>query len=205
VARFFSWGVRSREASVEAEPSPARIVETLSASRALPKILAAFSGQPTPVLLDLGPVVGTNVTFLGERLCCKMLIENLREDVETAVAQGDQDGLADALVARVRAAAAGPVDGVLCWDLFDILDRPAAQALASCLRGLLRPKGLLHGFFGTLSGETDVRTKFIIQGDTALKCRQEPAPPLRRHPMQTGEITRLFSGMATVEVLLRKN
>ena len=34
---------------------------------------------------------------------------------------------------------AGTVDGILCWDVLDYLDRPAAQALATALSSLLRP------------------------------------------------------------------
>ena len=45
--------------------------------------------------------------------------------------------------------APGTVDGILCWDVLDYLDRPAAQALATALSSLLRPDGCLLGFFST--------------------------------------------------------
>jgi hypothetical protein len=212
---LFTWGARTGETTVSVAPSAPRIVETLSASRALPKLLAALSSQEAPILLDLGPVVGANVTFFGERLSCKMLIEDLREDIDAAAARGTTDGLAETLVARVSSAVTQPVHGVLCWDIFDYLDRQTARALAGCVAGLLRPRGVLHGLFGTAAEDVHVRTKFIVQSDTSVKCRREPGGRVRTYPLQTGEISRLFGGLSTVdsvllqshtrEVLLRKN
>lgn len=186
-------------------PPASRIVETLSASRALPKLLASLSHEPSPILLDLGPVVGTNVAFFGDRLSCKMFIEDVREDVEAALKSGSTDGLAEALTTRVAGAVSEPVHGVLCWDVFDCLDRATARALAACLRNVLRPKGVLHGLFGTTAGDLDFRTKFIVQTDTSVKCRREPAARLRRYALQTGEITRLFEGLSTIESVLLQN
>jgi hypothetical protein len=205
VARFFNWGARAGEAAVSLASPSARISETLQATRALPKLLAALSSRPSPVLLDLGPVVGTNVSFFGQRLSCKMIIEDLREDVEAAAARGSDDGLADALLARLSTAVSEPLDGVLCWDVFDCLDRATARALAASLSRLLRPKGLLHGLFGTTPGELNARTKFLVQSDTSVKCRREPAPRVRRYALQTGEITRLFAGLSTIESVLLQN
>ena len=38
--------------------------------------------HPQPTLLDIGPVVGHNVTFFGERLGCKFHVEELSKDVD---------------------------------------------------------------------------------------------------------------------------
>jgi hypothetical protein len=45
-------------------------------TKALRKFLASLRSREAPVLLDLGPVVGSNVAFFGERLGCKILIED---------------------------------------------------------------------------------------------------------------------------------
>jgi len=198
---MFRWGARERTENVEA-PAPRRIVETLSASRALPKLLSALSAYSSPILLDLGPVVGANVAFFGERLSCKLLIEDLRVDIAAAVREGRTQELGDVLTARIHATVPEPVHGVLCWDLFDSLDRNTARILAECLCGLLRPQGLLHGLFGTKASNEDSRTKFIVESESALRCRREPADPLPRYALQTGEINRMFAGMSTVESVL---
>ena len=186
-------------------PSTPRIVENLSTSRALPKFLQALTNQPEPVLLDLGPVVGDNVSFFGDRLACKIIIEDLYEDIADAARSGSADGLADVLVTRVSEAVPGSVSGVLCWDLFDYLDRQTARALGECLAGVMRPKGVLHGLFGTTSTDVAYRTRFIVQSETTLKCRSVPSPPTHRFGLQTGEVARLFPGLTVVESVLLQN
>jgi hypothetical protein len=203
---LFNWSARKPEHETAAEPpSSSRIVETLSTSRALPKFLAALTSQPAPLLLDLGPVVGGNVSFFGDRLACKIVIEDLYEDIEACARRGNTEGLAEMMTARVTSSIDDSVSGVLCWDLFDYLDRPTASALARCLSGVLRPKGVLHGLFGTTAADLRHRTKFIVQSETTVKCRCEPAPLMHRHALQTGEIGKLFQGLTIVESVLLQN
>jgi hypothetical protein len=201
---MFSWGARSREKSAPAAASAPLIVENISASRALPKFISALSAHPVPTLLDLGPVVGANVSFFGERLSCKMLIEDLHEviDAQLAIKSEDPNALGDAIAARIAEVAPDQVDGILCWDIFDYLDRRAARALALSLRQALRPKGVLHGFFATTSGEFNYRTRFLVQSETSVKCRCEPSRTTRRQPLQSGEIARFFEPMTIVESVL---
>ena len=56
--------------------------DVVSTSKVFPKFLSALGQQPAPVLLDLGPVVGSNITFFGERLGCKIIVEDLFGDLE---------------------------------------------------------------------------------------------------------------------------
>ena len=203
MSRLFSWN--APKSDPVASPEPARIVETLSASRALPKFLSLVATHQEPVLLDLGPVVGANVSFFGDQLSCKMLIEDLHHDIATYTPAEPPDDLASKLTARIKDTAVGTVHGILCWDLFDYLDRQTARSLGAYLAGLLHPRGALHGFFGATSTRIEARTKFIVQSATSLKCRREPSKPFHRHALQTGEISRLFPGLTIVESVLLQN
>src|SRR6185503_10649075 len=99
-------------------------------SKAFPKLLSAVKHQPdAPVLIDLGPVMGTNVGFFGERLGCKLFIEDLFADYDRHARAGTLDALPAAISSRFRHEDES-VDGVLCWDFFDFLSKPAAQSLA---------------------------------------------------------------------------
>ena len=60
-------------------------------SKALPKFLSALSSREQPVLLDLGPVVGDNVTFFGEQLGCKIFVVDVVKDVERHTREGRLD------------------------------------------------------------------------------------------------------------------
>jgi hypothetical protein len=131
-----------------------------------------------------------------------MLIEDLHEEIETAVKGKTTDALPSRLNDRIATAVPGPVDGVLCWDIFDYLDRASARTLAASLREILAPGGVLHGLFGTVAQPASARTRFIMQSDTSLKCRTEPWLSVSRYAYQTGEITRMFEGLTVVESVL---
>ena len=71
---------RRRKDDVEAGESPSAS-DVVLPTKALPKFLSALSARTQPVLLDLGPVVGDNVTFFGEQLGCKIFVEDIFADL----------------------------------------------------------------------------------------------------------------------------
>ena len=94
--------------------------------------------------MDLGPVVGSNVTFFGERLGCKIIVEDLFADLDRHSRNGATP-FAEMLGGRLTHAP-GSVDGILCWNFFDYLDPASAQVLASALTRLLRPEARCSAF-----------------------------------------------------------
>ena len=150
------------------------------ATKALRKFLTYLGTRPAPVLLDLGPVVGSNVTFFGEQLNCKVYIEDIFADLDRHLSQDKLDQFPGFLSKRFTLGE-GTVDGVLLWDLYDFLDRRSAQSLASALVRLLRPDGALLGFFGSAGQGTKGFTRFVIADEG--------------HP-GTGRIPRWRSGSA---------
>jgi hypothetical protein len=182
-------------------------------SKGFARFLAALSGRDAPVIVDLGPVVGSNVTFYGERLGCKLFVEDLFTDLERHARGGRLDELAESLNTRLTQPE-GSVDAVLCWDLFDYLPRPAAQTLARVLVKALKPGGALFGLFGTLALETTHHTRFVIVDDDRLRHRTYPATPTRRQVFQNRDIQKMFDPLVvsdsfllktnTREILLRK-
>ncbi len=98
-------------------------------TKALGKFLASLSSHEQPQLLDLGPVVGSNVNFFGEQLGCKIFVEDLSKDIDRHRARGQARRAAGASRRRASRRPTRSVDGILCWDLFDYLDK-AAGAVA---------------------------------------------------------------------------
>lgn len=177
-------------------------------TKALARFLASLSHRQQPLLLDLGPPVGTNVTFFGERLACKILVEDLAADIDRHVQEGATAGLPAFLATRLRHDA-GSVDGILCWDLFDFLDRPAAQALAAQLARILKPDGVLLAFFSTAQPQPGARaayTRHVIVDETRLQHRPYPAARGRQRPLLNRDIQRMFEPLRISEqVLLQTN
>jgi hypothetical protein len=170
-------------------------------SKVLPKFVAAVAQRPAPVLVDLGPVVGSNIAFFGDRLCCKIHVQDLFADVEAHAQRGERDRLAAFLETRL-ALEPGTVDGILCWDLFDFLDPAAGQTLAGRLAALLRPGGVLHGCFGTTPVELHHYTRSVIEPDQTLRQRRYPATAVRRHVIQNRDIMRMFGGLTLTDSVL---
>ncbi|MFO7693453.1 MAG: class I SAM-dependent methyltransferase [Vicinamibacterales bacterium] len=145
-------------------------------SRTLRPFLEELSATPSPVVVDLGPVIGSNVSFLGSQLACKLYPEDLYADVDQPFPRGDEDGLAPVLAAKLRQAP-GEVDGILAWDVFDYLGRGEAAALGKRLASLLRPGGLLMALFTTEPRHEAASRRYVIVDADHLRHR--PAPGAR--------------------------
>jgi hypothetical protein len=185
-------------------PSSGSADDPVFATKALPKFLSCLTSRALPVLLDLGPVVGSNVSFFGEQLGCKIFVEDIFADLDRHVREGKLDQLPEFLKARFPQAD-GEVDGILCWDLIDYLERPAAQALANQLMRVLRPEGALLGFFGTAQPQDARYTKFVIVDDATLKHRSYPAARGRQAILLNRDIIKMFSGLHVSDSFLLKN
>ena len=139
-------------------PVDVPVDEPLFATKALRKLLTALTGRESPSLIDLGPVVGSNVSFFGEQIGCKIFIEDIYAELERHVRGGKMADL-PAFLSRRFPQADGSVDGIICWDLIDYLDRASAQVLADQLTRVLRPEGALLGFFGNALPARDDTTR----------------------------------------------
>jgi hypothetical protein len=174
------------------------------ATKALRKFLSCLTSRESPVLVDLGPVVGSNVSFFGEQLGCKIFVEDLFADVDRHVRAGTLEALPEFLKKRFPPES-GSVDGILCWDLIDYLDRAAAQELAGELTRVLRPEGALLGFFGTAQTREARYTKFIIADEVNLKHRSYEAARGRQAILLNRDIIKLFAGLRVSDSFLLKN
>ena len=179
--------------------------EPVVGSKAFPKFLAALTSQPSPVLLDFGPVIGTNVAFFGERLGCKLFIEDIVSDLDRHTRAGTLDKLPGVLDTRFRHADAS-VDGILCWDVFDFLDKASTQALARQVIRMLRPGGAVMGLFCTAARTDHVSfTKYEIVDDASFRHRVHPGVGGVKRALQNRDIIRMFEGLAVSDSFLLKS
>jgi len=179
--------------------------EPVIASKALSKFISALSHHEAPVLVDFGPVIGTNVAFFGEQLGCKLFIEDLAAEIDKQTRGGNRETLAESLVKRFSQADAS-VDGVLCWDIFDFLEPPAARAVAQQVVRVLRPGGAVMGFFCTKAVERSPFTKFeIVEASQSLRHRHHPGSGGPKFVLQNRDIIKMFDGLFVSESFLLKS
>ena len=176
-------------------------------TKVLAKFIASLTGRSSPVLLDLGSVHGSNVTFFGERLGCKIIVEDLSKDIDRAVKDKTVPELASHFTRRFSQET-GSVDGVLCWDLFDYLDKNSAAALAAQIVRILKPEGVVLAFFNTVEPKEPnpaVYTKHVVVDQAHLQYRPYPAARGKQKPFQNRDIQRMFEPLRIAEQFLLKS
>jgi len=174
-------------------------------SKAFPKFVSALANQgESATVIDFGPVIGSNVAYFGERLGCKLFIEDLLTELERHRKAGTMHTLADAVESRLRQEE-GSVDGILCWDYFDFLDKPSAQRVARHLVKMLKPGGAIMGFFCTSGVEHSHLTKYEIVNDQSLRLRPHPGAGGKKLALHNREIIKMFDPLVVAESFLLKN
>jgi hypothetical protein len=201
---LLNWGKRQK--SDPADIAPPKGAELVVPSKAFAKFLSALKGQPEPaIVLDFGPVIGGNVGFLGERLGCKLFIEDLVTEFDRHTKAGTAGQLGAAFDARLGQREDASVDGILCWDLFDFLGKPSALALAKQIVRMLRPGGAVMGFFCTSAVERAPFTKFEVVDEQSLRHKHHPGAGGAKTSLPNRDIIKMFEGLAVTESFLLKN
>jgi hypothetical protein len=198
--------IATRKVETEPQkPSPTgTAADPVFATKALRKFLTSLTSRESPVLLDLGPVVGSNVSFFGEQLGCKIFVEDIFADIDRHVRGGKVEELPEFLAKRFPQED-GAVDGILCWDLVDYMDKASGQALATQLSRVLRPDGALLAFFGTAQARDSRYTKYIIVDEVNLRYRSYDAARGRQSILLNRDILRMFSALRVSDSFLLQN
>jgi ubiquinone/menaquinone biosynthesis C-methylase UbiE len=183
---------------------PASEVADVVRSPALARFLAAIASRQTPELLDLGPGIGPNVAFFGERISCKIRVEDLYADLDHHARRGTLDQFTEFLATRLPLPDQS-IDAVLCWDLFDYLEAPAARVLAGELIRLLKPEGALLVFFSTVASDDRCYTRYVIEDEEHLRYRTYPAACSRQRILENRDILKLFERLRVTDSILLKS
>jgi hypothetical protein len=197
-------GQRQPEEPAASEPTPEVVLEEsdrIVPTRGLKKFIASLRSRPAPQLVDLGPVVGSNVAYFGEDLGCKIYIEDLFADIDRHQRERRLIELPEYFNARFSEAS-DSIDGVLCWDLFDYLDRASARVLAQQLMRMMAPNASLFGFFSTAQPSEARFTKFIVSDDGNLRHRPYSMPRMRQAVLQNRDIINLFDRLRVTDSFL---
>src|SRR5689334_25217109 len=84
---------RATDVASSAETSVTNVAEASYPTKALHKFLASLQASDGPLLIYLGPVVGSNVTFFGEQLGCRLRVEDVAKDIDRHVRENITDQL----------------------------------------------------------------------------------------------------------------
>jgi hypothetical protein len=190
--------------AAEEQPGPPMILaqpDLVVSTKALKKFIASLKLRSSPSLLDLGPVVGSNIEYFGEQLGCKIFIEDVFADLDRFQREHRQAELPLFLETRFPQAPES-VDGILCWDLFDFLDKASARVVAAHLTRVLNSNGALFGLFATAQPSEARFTKFIVANDSGLRHRAYATPRMRQPVLQNRDIIKLFERLRVSDSFL---
>jgi hypothetical protein len=168
--------------------------EKAISTKAFSRFLAALKHRESPTLMDLGPVVGSNINYFGERLGCKFYIEDVYANVDKFNRENRGRELGEFFKTRFPQADAS-FDGILCWDIFDYLDKNSAQVLARQMARLLKPGGALLTFFQTVATPGNEYTRFLVVDDKTFKHKSHPAARGRQQVFVNRDINLMFEGL----------
>ena len=173
-------------------------------TRALRHFLNSLKDRGAPVLLDLGSVVGANVTFLGKYLGCKLFVEDLLADLNRLM-RNDSGAYSVGTCLKKRLSQEDEsVDGVLCWDLLDYVDAAAGRIVAAELVRVLRPGGTLFICFGAPQQELG-QTKYEIVDESNIRHRVCASTGRRARALESREATQIFRDLSISDSFLLSN
>ena len=168
--------------------------------------VAALNSLDAPLIVDLGPAVGGNVEFLGEELGCKLVVEDLLENLPMPPEPVEGEDPPEEPLPRLSHPDSS-VDGLLCWDVLDYLSpesRPGAGQ-AELVR-VLKPRGALLLSHGAESLSQPGRVEYEIINETSLRYRlRSGATPRARRVLQSREVTQMFDSLAISDSFLLKS
>ena len=179
------------------------VADRMVPTRAVGILMDALRGRESPMLLDLGRVVGENVAFFTSRFACRLVVADLFADLDERSSAGERDGdrTGEWVAERIRAEPES-VDAVLCWDTLEHLTAVEGQALAARLTRVLRPHGVLLLSF---SGEWNTQPGYATYGivDRSTLRRQFCAGASRQMRVLTSrEVTETFRNLSIVDACL---
>ena len=116
-------------------------------SKALRIFISEIRDRKSPQLLDIGPVIGSNIEFFA-RMGCKVFVRDLLAE---RVMETQQGSLPERLVPGTRWGGLPypdeHFDGVLAWDLLDFFSRKEVPSVIGEIFRVLKKDALALGLF----------------------------------------------------------
>ena len=196
---------RVADAAAAADTSVTNVAEASYPTKALQKFLASLQTSEGPLLLDLGPVVGSNVTFFGEQLGCRLRVEDVAKDIDRHVKDGTTRAAAGVFRQAVHASSRAPSTASCAGTCSTISIGPPRRRwprrsrrccvrTAACLASSARP-----------STPEAVYTKYVVVDESTLRYRTYPASRPRQRSLLNGDIIKLFKDLRVTDSFLMKS
>jgi SAM-dependent methyltransferase len=169
-----------------AEPQVSRVTRHSNGLGELSRGLRRLDGMR---VLDLGPTSPQNISFftgIGHRIHNEDVLLAARDPgLLTTAPTGQAVPDVTRFLAENLLYEAEFFDAVLCWDLADYLHADLVKPLVGRIHRILRPQGLLLGFFHTRdAGPNAPHHRYHISGDDTLELQCIPLSAPRQQSLR---------------------
>ena len=180
--------------------------------------IKGISAAPTPKILDIGPVVGSNVEFFlnhGIKVYMEDFVTAYLNPKYSLVLDGkitlnEPNFFKENLNYEVNS-----LNGLICWDYFCYLDPRFAGIFVEKISSMMKSGGLVMAFFHThrMTGPSMIH-KYRIQNELSLEYIPTGIRAEFKKAFQIRDVSQLFVGFQcqrsyllkhnVIEILLRK-
>jgi SAM-dependent methyltransferase len=209
VGNIFSRFRGAAAAPAPRKPEPPSKERIPRRSSGLAEFSARIAGEEGLHILDLGPTSPTNIalfTGLGHKVYNEDLLlastdrSFLKKDAEGKEALDVAAFYADNLNFRST-----EFDAILAWDIADYLPEPLVKPMVERIAEVMRPRGVLLGFFHTRDAGPDApHYRYHIVGKDALELQRGSQFRLQR-VFNNRHIENLFTGFDSLKFFLARD
>jgi hypothetical protein len=175
----------------------------------LKDFIATITRKENPVVLDLGPVIGSNIEFF-----LNLGIKVYMEDFLAAYSNPKHSILVDDKMTLNEQQffsenfdyANDFFDGLICWDFLSYLEPKFARTFVERISAKMKPDSLVLGFFRTqkTGGPTPLH-KYRIRSESLLEYIPLDRTMEIKKVYQTRDVTQLFAEFHSQKVYLLKH
>ena len=180
--------------------------------------LSALTRKENPVVLDLGPVIGSNIEFflkLGIKVCMEDFLAAYSNPKYSTLVDGKVTLNEQQFLGENFNYANESLDGLICWDFLSYLDPKFARTFVDRITARMKPDSLVLAFFRTQKSTAPVPLyKYRISSESFLEYIPVDRAMEIKKVYQTRDVTQLFTEFHSqkfyllkhqvLEVLLRK-
>lgn len=184
----------------------------------LKDFIAAIARKENPVVLDLGPVIGSNIEFflnLGIKVYMEDFLAAYSNPKYWALVDEKRTLNEQQFFTENFAYADQFFDGLICWDFLSYLDPKFARVFVERITAKMKPDSLVVAFFRTQKGTGPMMLhKYRINSESFLEYIPLDRMMAIGKVYQTRDVTQLFTEFNSqkfyllkhqvLEVLLRK-
>ena len=209
------WAQAGAEKSLEKGSHPTHPTHP---TQVMKDFIKAVSGMPTPKILDIGPVVGSNLEFFLNHG-----IKVYMEDFVTAYLNPKYSQLIDGKITLNEATffeenfnyEVNSLDGLICWDYLCYIEPRFAGIIVGKISSMVKPGGWVMAFFHThrIAGPGMIH-KYRIHNESSLEYIPTGLKSEFKKAFQIRDVSQLFTGFQSqrsyllkhnvIEILLRK-